>query len=391
MKHSFTLSNEELLLKKDFIELKNNAGTHSPSVFQILKLFGKSDNFVDACFLSNPYATDLFFQYLKTDLLENLPLIREKLEYYPSQNCEIAENLSKYLSLNSKRIFIGNGATEVIQAILNTFTQKIIVNIPTFSPYYEFVEDPSSVIFFQLKQEEDFVLDINSYISFIKNSDADSIVLINPNNPDGSFIKKSDVKVIVERNKHLQTIIIDESFIHFSSEPGEKFESFADESINYDNVIIIKSISKDFGIAGIRSGYAIMNETRVSNLLKRGYLWNSNGLSEYFFELLCRPEFIMEYEIIRNQYNALRQPFIDSLNLISGIKVYPSKANFVLIELIDGTSSLDLVIAMLNRYGVYLRTGNDKIGLNGEFIRIAIRSKETNQVVLNAFKDLYGY
>lgn len=383
------LTDIEIGLKNKFISLKARSGSHSPSVFQILNLFGRTDKFVDACFLSNPYATDLFFKYLESDLISNRSKLREKLEYYPSQNNEISSKLSKHLGVDKSRIFIGNGATEIIQAVLINFVNRVVVNIPTFSPYYEFINEPSSVVFYQMNQNEDFHLNIEEYLRFVNDSKADSIVLINPNNPDGSLINKADLRKIVERNKHLKTIIIDESFIHFSSDPGEKFDSFANESIEFSNVIIIKSISKDFGIAGVRAGYAIMSDSRVSMLTSNGYLWNSNGLAEYFFDLLSNDEFLREYEVVRNKYNILRTSFINSLRQIKGIRVYPSKANFVLIELTNGTSSLDFVIAMLNRFGIYLRVGNDKIGLNGEFIRIAIRDMTTNEFILKALGEIY--
>lgn len=147
-------------------------------------------------------------------------------------------------------------------------------------------------------------------------------------------------------------------------------------------------MSKDFGIAGVRAGYGVMNEARVAALVKNGYLWNSNGLSEFFFRLYVREDFAKDYEQVRKRYIADTIEFIEELSQIEGIKVLPSKANFVLIEILGGTTSMEFVIALLVKYGIYVRTANDKIGLIGEYIRVASRTKEENALMANAFKQL---
>jgi histidinol-phosphate/aromatic aminotransferase/cobyric acid decarboxylase-like protein len=132
-------------------------------------------------------------------------------------------------------------------------------------------------------------------------------------------------------------------------------------------------MSKDFGIAGTRAGYAVMHPDRVTSLRRNGFLWNSNGLAEYFFRLYCRDDFVEQYDRIRKQYIAETQSFFQQLAACSSVNVYPSMANFVLVELLDGVRADDLVQHLLIRHGVYVRTCSDKIGLDGEFVRIASR------------------
>ena len=148
-------------------------------------------------------------------------------------------------------------------------------------------------------------------------------------------------------------------------------------------------MSKDFGVAGIRAGYAIMQKSKIDKLLKNGYLWNSNGLSEYFFRIYGTQDFRDKYEMVRKKYITQTQQFFSDLAKIQGLKVYPSKANFALLELVNGIKSSDFVIKMLLKYGIYTRTCNDKIGLNGEFVRLASRTKEENDMILNALNDLF--
>lgn len=374
-----------------FLKLKQDSGSHSPSIATIKREIPQLEIKIDACFLSNPYATKLFMDYLQRDLLDSTQSLREVLEFYPSQNAIIAKKLANTLNINHKNIFIANGAIEAIQAILHNFVRgKIIVNIPSFSSYYEFVKPDTQVVFYNLSKENDYRICPKNYIDFIKKTQPQSIVLINPNNPNGDYLRFDAMSEILQNCSFVENIIIDESFLHFAFE-GADFTpiSYAPLFARFPNVILVKSMSKDFGIAGIRTGYAIMAESKVATLLKNGYLWNVSGLSEYFFSLYERLDFREKYEAIRRLYIQETQSFFTQLRQIKTLKVYPSKANFALLELKNGLKSSDFVNEMLLKYGIYTRTCKDKIGLDGEFIRLSSRSKAENGEILSAIKDLF--
>lgn len=385
------LNENELKIAQKMRDLKSASGSHSPSVFTLATHLPQLHIKIDACFLSNPYATDLFMQYVENELV-NSHKLRRVLEFYPSQNAVIATALSNVLGIEASNIFISNGAIEAIQAILHNFVRdKIIVNIPTFSSYYEFVTPNTEVIFYELQKENDYKLCPKDYIEFVKRHKPQSVILINPNNPNGDYLSLDTMNEILENLCEVENVIIDESFLHFAFENAD-FTPISYISLfkKFSNVILIKSMSKDFGIAGIRAGYAIMQKEKIDDLLKNGYLWNSNGLSEYFFRVYGEKNFRDRYEIVRKNYIASSQEFFTNLTKIKGLKIYPSKANFALVELLEGEKSSDFVIKMLIRHGIYSRTCNDKIGLKGEFVRLASRTKEENQAILNALKDLYG-
>lgn len=384
------LSEQEARINQKIKELKQAAGSHSPSIFTLAEQIPELKIKVDACFLSNPYATELFLSYLQKELI-NTAKLRDYLEFYPSQNQVIATAISQFLGINAKNIFIGNGAIEIIQAVLHRFVdQKLVVNIPTFSSYYEFVRKDTQVVYYQLLKENNYTLDLEHYLAFLKQEKPDSIVLINPNNPDGSYIKIDALRALLKELDFIKNIILDESFVHFAYEDEYlnlvQLESLFDE---FDNLIIIKSMSKDFGVAGIRIGYAIMDEQKVSSLLENGYLWNSSGLAEYFLRLYVREDFFKEYETIRKLYIKQTQKFFKALSEIKEIKVYPSQANFALVELLDESLSADFVAKLLIKYGIYTRTCSDKVGLKGEFVRIASRSKEENLKILESIQQVF--
>ncbi len=384
------LSKKEQIIAKKILKLKDGSGSHSPSVFSIADQIPGLEVKIDACFLSNPYATNLFLDYMIKELIHTEKL-RSYLEFYPSQNAVIAKSISNSIKISKENIFVGNGAIEIIQAIMHTFVhEKIVVNIPTFSSYYEFAKRKTKVHYYQLDKKSDYLLDPGHYIDYVKKINPDSVVIINPNNPNGGYINMKNMEYILDELSYIENIIIDESFIHFAYESEEyEFTSSTDLYKKYSNLIIVKSMSKDFGIAGIRAGYGIMDKNKVTKLLKNGYLWNSSGLSEYFFSLYEDAEFFKKYNKIRKIYILETREFLEKLSLINGIRVYPTKANFALIELLDGSLSSDFVSKMLIKYGIYTRTGDDKIGLDGEFVRIASRTKDENKTIIESLNDLF--
>jgi len=385
------LTREELLIASKINQLKEAAGSHSPSIFTIAEQLPDLNIKVDACFLSNPYATDLFIDYFKRELIDTSRL-RDFLEYYPSQNEVIADIIGSSIQVGNDNIMVGNGAIELIQAVMHRFVgEKVIVNIPTFSSYYEFARNNTQVVFYQLDKNNNYELVVDHYIEFVKLHKPDSVVIINPNNPNGGYLQYEKLRFILNNLKEVKNIIIDESFMHFAYEDDELSLISATELFKeYRNVIVIKSMSKDFGIAGIRCGYAVMDKFKVTELLKSGYLWNSSGLSEYFFRLYRTNDFYRDYEVVRKKYIQETQLFFEELSNIQNIKLYPSMANFALIELLDGTTSSQFVSKMLIKFGVYSRTCTDKIGLNGEFVRVASRKIEENRLIIDAIRDIYG-
>jgi len=381
-------SHSEQLIVNRLQVLKDQAGSHSPGIFTFRQKMPEIEVKVDACFLSNPYATDLFLHYFNSEIID-ADRIRELLECYPSQNSVIAEILAKCLRIKPEYIFIGNGAIEIIQAVIHNFTKKkIMVNIPTFSSYYEFVKDGVDIVYNALSKEDNYELNVEHYIAQVKLHQPDTIVLINPNNPNGSYTRMADIQLILSELTFVDNIIIDESFIHFAYE-SQQYElmSLAHLVESHPNLIVIKSMSKDFGVAGIRAGYGIMNEKYIRRLLDKGYLWNSNGLAEYFFRLYARKDFAQKYEEVRIRYIVETLEFISELQQLPYLKVYPSMANFVLIELMQGIKAAEFVSKLLITYGIYIRTCDDKIGLNGQYIRLASRSRAENHYIIDCLKS----
>ncbi len=372
-----SLAAKEAAFYERFMELKEEAGTHSPSIHKLLDEFPNVRMDIDACFLCNPYAFDLFYDKLQNTNLERY------IKFYPPQNEEVAENISKFINVPSDHILVGNGAIEIIEQLIGNYFKKnkIAIILPTFSTYYE-CADSDLILHYYLKEEEDFKFNVDDYIAWVKHAKPEVCLLVNPNNPTGTAITKKDVMKIYDSLEPWQNLIVDESFIHFT--PND--ESIEKEAVGKDNIIIIKSLSKDFGVAGIRLGYSI-NKKFKEWALDNAFLWNSNGIAYYFTTLLADKKFKTAYKRCKTKYNKDRDTLFRELSKIKGIKVYPSEANFFIIETIGYNVSI-LFTKLFYNHGIYSRILNDKKGLEGNFLRMASKDRSENMKIINSLKQI---
>jgi threonine-phosphate decarboxylase len=357
-----------------FLELKSKSGLHSPSIFEMRSDLNIKIN-IDACFLCNPYAFELFQKKY------NGSEIMDYLKYYPPQNKNLAKKLSDSINMNPDYILVGNGAIQLIELILRELQgRKKCIITPTFSSYYEF--DEENICFFQTYKENDFKIDTDKLISFCKTERVESLVIVNPNNPTGRSMDKQTLTKIIKSLPGV-TIIIDESFIDFY----DRSNSMEKEVYSNPNLIVIRSLSKDFGIAGLRLGYAIMNpKKRESILQKYGLLWNINGLAHFFLEMMISEDFQKEYEQARMKYVDGKKTFYENLKMLEKIKVYDSDANFFIIDCFEKVN--EVFSGLLFDYGIYTRILNDKLHLESSFLRIACGKDDTNEHIFKALKQI---
>jgi histidinol-phosphate/aromatic aminotransferase/cobyric acid decarboxylase-like protein len=374
-------------------KINRESGSHSPSRFTLQDRVPELNIKVDACFLSNPYATDLFIERLESDLLETGEL-REILEFYPSQNHHVASLLAPTVGVDENQIFVTNGAVEAIQAALHRLAgTRVAVLLPTFSPYYEYLRPDQECFFYKLSPDADFALDTDDLIRFVERNQVDTVCLINPNNPNGGYVPTGDMRTLLEAFAHLKLVILDESFVDFAYEDEAlNRRSLAAEAGEMPNVMLVKSMSKDFGVAGVRAGYAVMQPDWIRDLLANGYLWNISGLAEFFFRLLTEDEFQDRYAAARLRYLGEAITFFEGLQEINGLHAFSTKANFCLVKLDDEVPIEMVAPLLLIRHGVYVRDCRDKVGLeDGQYMRIAGRKGFENDVILAALGDVIGW
>lgn len=373
------------VVRKKYLLLKESSGSHSPSAIALQRAIPEVNLKIDCCYLSNPYATRVFMDRIRKDF-EDEAWLHNLIESYPAQNAQIAEDLSKAIGVKPQNIFIGNGATEIISGILTHFVRgKLLIMLPTFSPYYEYVNKDTVIHYYPLHREGDrFVANLEHLLKYCKTNEVNNIVIINPNNPDGSFIDRATLAQFLHQLSFMDNIILDESFIEFAGNN----ESLTKLFYNYTNLTIVKSMSKDFGIAGIRAGYCITRSEYVKHLLDTGFLWNSSCFAIYFFQLLTDKDFVHKYLEAKERYAKILSDFSEQLSTCNpALKFYKSKANFFLGELIDPSKTVEeLMLFLLVEHGIYIRQCADKKGLGDRFFRISCRNEEDNKTVIEALK-----
>jgi histidinol-phosphate/aromatic aminotransferase/cobyric acid decarboxylase-like protein len=359
--------------------LKAGSGTHSASVAEVERALPGLVK-VDACFLSNPYATHLVLARLR----EIAPgLLERMVSHYPSQNGAIASQLASYVGVPPEQLYVANGACEAIQALMADVPGGLLLNIPTFSAYYEFASGP--VMPHRLERRNDFRLDFEELDALITRNCPSTVVIINPNNPDGGLVDHAELVDFVERTQgRVERLIVDESFAHFTTEgPPPTLAPLVE---HFPHLVVVNSMSKSHGIAGLRLGYAVMTPAAASRM-RASSLWNMNAFAEWFCGLLTQPDFVAAYESARCRYVRETRRLFAGLAGLTGVKAYPSAANYALLEL--DRPAQPVTSSLLARHGVYVRDCGDKWGLDGErFIRVASRSSSENDRILAALADV---
>jgi histidinol-phosphate/aromatic aminotransferase/cobyric acid decarboxylase-like protein len=359
--------------------LKSGSGSHSPSVAEVERALPGVVK-IDACFLSNPYATDEAMRRLRSVSPQALERI---VSHYPSQGAAIADMLAPSIGISSDRLVVANGACEVIQALLARASGPLVLPLPTFSAYYEFATGP--VIPLQLRPERDFALDFDELDALVERQEPATVVIINPNNPDGGLADHFELVDFVRRAEgRVKQVIVDESFGAFASE--DEPPSLAPLVSELLHLVVINSLSKSHGIAGLRLGYAAMAPLRARTLRARS-LWNVNAFAEWFCGQLADAGYRSAYERARRRYVREARRLFDGLAGLPGVKVYPSAANFALLEL-DRPAG-EVAATLLAGHGVYVRDCADKRGLHGDrYLRVAARREPENRQIMAAFAEV---
>ena len=309
---------------------------------------------------------------LYLDLLKKLGESDLTLNYYPDDSySELKKEINNYVGYEPKNITVGNGSSELLDLCVKTFVDKdetILSLDPTFSMYSIYAQ-VFSAKYIGAKAEEDFKLDVDSIIKDIKENNPKLVILCNPNNPTGSVLTKEEVRKIVKSTDAL--IALDEAYMEFSD------ESLIDEVMDYDNLLIVKTVSKAFSLAGIRMGYIVANEEIITSIEKVRAPYNLNSLSTYVAtEALRQKERMFDYvKKIKEEREKIYKALVDL-----GVKAYLSGANFVFFK-----SDIEDLQKKLVDKDVLIRKFSGK--LDG-YYRVSIGTKEQNEKFLEAFKEV---
>lgn len=335
---------------------------------------------MDFCYLVNPFFPN---RRLLKELKANFDTL---LSEYPS-GIDVQNLLaSRLFNISRKYIVTGNGAAELINAMMSEPGTATGFVIPTFSEYFQRTEKENAR--FYEPGNMDFRYGIEELKEFSR--DLDRLVLINPDNPSGNFIQKDDVLGLL---KHLATegvqLILDESFVDFSSE-GEENTLIASEILqSFPNLMVMKSISKSYGIPGLRLGVAASSDTASLERIKgRLPIWNINSLAEFFLQITVKHK--DKYTSACKKIAAENRRFHSELSAIPQIRPIPSQANFITCEIVGNLTATELTRILLTKYGMFVKDLTGKLGIPDirQYIRLAIRDEPDNNKLLAAIKEV---
>ncbi|MGW0293002.1 pyridoxal phosphate-dependent aminotransferase [Streptomyces tuirus] len=363
--------------------LFRSTAAHSPSMAALTREGGEGAGPVDFCIPCNPYfPTPAMFE----DMAGRL---RDIITYYPSSADTITAELCSLLQLPPQCVAMGNGSTELITWIDHLLVREsLAVPVPTFGRWTDQpMETGKRVDMFPLQESSGFALDLAQYAEFIRARGTRVAVICNPNNPDGGFLHKHAIVQFMDAMADLDLVVIDESFLEFADAEAEP--SVVQEAMLRPNVVVLRSLGKNFGLHGIRFGYLVANPAlagRVRSMLPK---WNLNSFAEHVVFML--KEHGAEYAQSLQQVRRDRLDMAGQLSSLPGLTVYPSQGNFLFVRLPVGAEGTVVRDRMLTEHRILVRECGNKIGSSSRFLRLVVRPQvDVRRLVSGLEQVLYG-
>jgi histidinol-phosphate/aromatic aminotransferase/cobyric acid decarboxylase-like protein/CTP:phosphocholine cytidylyltransferase-like protein len=352
--------------------------------------FWRFPQMLDFCYLVNPYFPS---RRMKDELRANFDTL---LTEYPSGMKVNTLIASKCFGVSEPYIVPGNGAAELIKVLMedasdlspHTSNFKIGFTRPTFEEYPNRYDKDQQVTF--VPQNEDYRYTADDLMAFFGDKDIRQLMVINPDNPSGNFIPKNDVLRLAQwcEDKGIR-LVVDESFVDFSEDYAHN-SLLSDELLEaYPHMAVMKSISKSYGVPGLRLGIlASADKELIARIKKDVSIWNLNSFAEFFMQIYNKHE--KDYQRACDKFVKERADFYEKLCQIPFFRVMPSQANYFLCEVLPPYTASEIVIYMLKQHNILTRDCSLKTGLdpNKQYMRIAVRNHEDNTRLVEGLRAI---
>lgn len=336
---------------------------------------------LDYCYLVNPYFP---CEQMKAEMKANFDTL---LTEYPSGMYVNSLLAGKCFGIKQEYVVVGNGAAELIKSLMENVKGHVGMVFPTFEEYPHRLRKEQMVAF--VPPLDTLRYTANDLMNFYKDKSIDMLLLINPDNPSGNFIPKTDVVRLAawckERNIQL---VVDESFVDFSDDFLHN-SLLCDETLEaYPNLLVMKSISKSYGVPGLRLGIlATSQRETIARIKKDVSIWNINSFAEFFMQIYNKYQ--AQYEKACQQFIDERNRFALRLKEIHFLRVLPTQANYFCCEVKPPYTAAELTKQLLARFDIMIKDCNSKTSLKGlNYIRISIRNQADNDQLITALLNL---
>ena len=341
-----------------------NVRSHNPSFFSVKESAVYKGPLLDFCIPVNLHFPPA---QMVQRITERLP---EILRYYPDYAEVHASHIGEIAEVRPECIVPANGSTEIITRLCHLTRGPILTPIPTFSRWTDLPNElgiPLHTIKHDVRRN--FRLEVAELVTRARELDVRMLVISNPNNPTGAWFEPEEIEEIIVSLPNVELIVIDESFLDFSS-----LESAVHLIPRAQNLVVVKSLGKSLGWHGVRLGYAAMNSGAADLLRSQLPFWNVNGLAAYILKSVTefKDEFRQSLALVAQD----RTYMLNQLELIPGLRVFPSKANFLYVELPTNVAGRKLRDRLLEKYGLMVRECSNKIGSSERYLRLAVQTKE---------------
>jgi len=368
---------------------KEKTDFHGGNIYKIFRE-KNIDKILDYSSNINPYGVP---ENLKKEIFEKVFV----LERYPDPDyIELREKIAEKNNLNIENIIVGNGATEIIFLFMKILSpKKVLIVSPTFGEYERAIKastlanDSLEINYFELKEAENFVLNIKNLETELENN-YDLLILCNPNNPTGQFLKLKKLEEILKICEQKNTkLFVDEAFVEFV-EDWEN-ESIINSKENKENLFIIRAFTKFFAIPGLRLGYGIcFNNNLLKKMLEKKEPWSVNNIADLAGKTVLDDENYIQKtkEWIKDQ----KKYMYENLNKIEGLRAYKTEVNFILLKIEDNLLEKGLDVKNLRKKmlekGILIRDASNFIYLNKHYFRLAIKDKLNNEKVIETLTSI---
>lgn len=333
---------------------------------------------LDFCYLVNPY-------FPPQKLIDEIKASFETLlTQYPSGMRVNSLLAAKNFGVPIENILVGNGAAELIKALMEHLGGRSGFIRPTFEEYPNRYASENSVYF--TPDNDSFSYDENDLIAFFDDKDIDNLIVVNPDNPTGNYIPKAGLLRLIDwAGKKKLRLVIDESFVDFADEENS---TLIDRSILDTNphLFVMKSISKSYGVPGLRLGVlASGDKDEIAFLKKNVAIWNINSFAEFYMQI--EEKYHKDYAHSLVEIRAERARYLSELTCIEGLRVIPSQANYVMVELTCDHTAKELTRRLLIEYNILIKDLSPKMG-GKQYLRLAVRNTEDNDRLIAALKEV---
>ena len=336
----------------------------------------------DYCYLVNPYYPS---QRMKEEMRANFDVL---LTEYPSGMGVNSLLAGKYFGIRQDYVVVGNGAAELIKNYVENHVEgRIGIIFPTFEEYPN--RTVAERIVRYVPDNADFAYTAQDIKAYFADKDISTLLLINPDNPSGNFIPMDDlIPLIAWTHERGITMVVDESFVDFTD--GFEENSLLRNEVleGCANLVVVKSISKSYGVPGLRLGIMASGDKElVARMKKEVAIWNINSFAEFYMQIFGKYE--KDYAVACHRFIEERGIFFEELKAVPFLRVIPSQANYFLCEVTARYTATELTRLLLQHYNILIKDCGTKSAFAGkQYIRIAIRDRADNARFVEALKEL---